>query len=267
MVRLEERVVALPLQGNPESKEGGSMMLCTGKSGLWLVGLVAGAALVFGCADDGPGTEGGFECEGGRCDAFGAGEQCTNGVDDDGNFLVDCLDLACAADQACIPSSCHTCSDLDRGGDVPREAEPAGRGDDDWGSGIAAAFFEHEQDVDWYRWRVDDSWSGTLLPRATVDLMESDNALLGLEVCAFYVPDSAETNVACRVGRPTTDVDLDAPGCCAVSRGPVEDPSYFLELDVGSAFHDDAGDLYVRVSNLGGRCVCGHYWVDVDFGL
>ncbi len=80
-------------------------------------------------------NDGTARCDVGAFELASTIEVCDNGVDDNGNGLVDCLDLDCAARPSC-PERCDDCIDDDGDGAVDRDDSDCTRRADGAGAGV-----------------------------------------------------------------------------------------------------------------------------------
>ncbi|MBX3246601.1 MAG: hypothetical protein KF901_05405 [Myxococcales bacterium] len=105
-------------------------------------------------------------------------------------------------------------------------------------------------DVDWYRYRDNDTALGAIFPRAElVDIPEGSN----YDLCAYAICTTGATpTVACRTGAPSTLEGL--PGCCSRSAG---NASETVRLDPSCpGTSNDSVDVFVLVEKAVGPTSC-----------
>lgn len=161
---------------------------------------------------------------------------------------------ACTEDDACTDGNCVGTPVVDdyEGNETRATAHSLGSVSDgaDYPRGTVLGTLFPTGDIDWYRYRDNDDFPGSIFPRAEIVDIPSG---LNFDLCVFVsCVDGSSVSVTCRAGAAASADGL--PGCCSRSASNASENVRIDNDCSGGA--DDSVDVFVRVENVGPVATC-----------
>lgn len=213
----------------------------------------------FGCEPPFRLVDGECVCAARTCEDMGA--MC--GAPDDGcGATLDCG--ACPGDGVCTDGVCGCPLDAQEPNDsfVTVDAAPllADIPNEDWSMAYTSFGIHAADDVDIYRFHVDDSGAFNPEPTITVDLTGIPTGA-DYDLSAFWVCDEGGNDSTCESGASDNERGI---GCSSTSSGSTPERVVIAVECTPTASTNDSGTLYVRVSPSTHGGACTPYDLSID---